>query len=757
VEEGLSLALPAHTRSLRKTTTHRTPPNYLETSLSPTQKRRPQAREGSARKRPRHQTEPDVTRVASIPGVPSSNVIYSQEVPRGEDSSDDHFDHTDIDGEDNLEIDAGFSEGEFAEDEPEPEDEREPEDEPEHEALNHQLTPQSDSLFISEGDHDIYRTDALDNSLQNAMHQDPESLDHSGDLMQLFGGDTPISNAENEQAASAAHERDHGPRTPQSNPLFFSEGNPEVDQLDFNFEDAMHIDSEPFDHIGDHRELFSSHMPKSMPVSTPDFPATLPKGEINYFAQLAVQCGFYLPHEDEDQSGKRSEAEIRTLLSPLLENRPLSPELIHGLLYALLPGPISLREMKLSDELVDSYSIDTPVIESFIAIVTGLREPVLVFANIEREELVILAKSTLDLPFVRSFLSLHPSWKKLHIDVSEAYIERGRDRFQPIKSGEHVETTFLSIYAVEQLVRERRLTQVPSQLQLQRLFLRALMTPYEDNTVLARMKVTSTNIAAVRHTCKGRRDVSPNEKLPSIPWLSLEVKASLPTLQLGVKKVKKVYRLLQFIREIGSERILRSIQSTISAPHSSGLDFAATNVDALQEMHLYLDRQKGQTHLAIARSRFVRHCYFRKFTAAVQALSEKKASDRRQYKRNYKSTRTVSYKLGLGNGPDLEDHDDGRGSPERVNAGITVRRQIVEGIRLTSGADAPQSDIENDIKRYLKEGKIIDRIIRDLSPGILLCFPGEEADSPLLDMTQYDVQLEPKDQKWLAKPIRKIE
>jgi PAS domain-containing protein len=133
------------------------------------------------------------------------------------------------------------------------------------------------------------------------------------------------------------------------------------------------------------------------------------------YQDLACRSSFRLPHESvEDADG----AEIRELLSPLVEGKPLTPRLLHGLIYSLVPSPLRILEVD-SSASDGGLSADESLVENFAVILcqSGEISPLLVLGAVERKTLSVLGSCTANLPFLGVLCQMLPEWKTEYIDV----------------------------------------------------------------------------------------------------------------------------------------------------------------------------------------------------------------------------------------------------------------------------------------------------------------------------------------------------
>ncbi|CAE7219850.1 hypothetical protein PTTW11_11229 [Pyrenophora teres f. teres] len=113
------------------------------------------------------------------------------------------------------------------------------------------------------------------------------------------------------------------------------------------------------------------------------------------YLDLACRSSFRLPHEKVEDADC---LDARELLSPLVEERPLTSRLIHGLLYTLLPSPLCIFKVCCSAVNLESPSEEN-LVDDFVAIVRQDVEdiPLLVLGIQISKTLYILDSETVDL------------------------------------------------------------------------------------------------------------------------------------------------------------------------------------------------------------------------------------------------------------------------------------------------------------------------------------------------------------------------
>jgi hypothetical protein len=133
------------------------------------------------------------------------------------------------------------------------------------------------------------------------------------------------------------------------------------------------------------------------------------------YLDLACRSSFRLPHEPVEDADC---LDARELLSPLVEERPLTSRLIHGLLYMLVPGPLRILEVCSSAFDPETSPEESPV-DDFVAIIRRNAEavPLLVLGIQSSKTLYILDSETVDLQSFGISWLIRPEWSTEHIDV----------------------------------------------------------------------------------------------------------------------------------------------------------------------------------------------------------------------------------------------------------------------------------------------------------------------------------------------------
>ncbi|KAF1938139.1 hypothetical protein EJ02DRAFT_469137 [Clathrospora elynae] len=128
-------------------------------------------------------------------------------------------------------------------------------------------------------------------------------------------------------------------------------------------------------------------------------------------------------------------------------------------------------------------------------------------------------------------------------------------------------------------------------------------------------------------------NISPNTEAltPSSPSIKDGFYAArlekAPSLRADGAKGERYFKTLQCIREAGSSQILSSLkaatstQANIKNADSLTKTPGYTDVDRLFCIHRFLENQDVASHIAIARSRYVRLLYYQTYESAVASLS----------------------------------------------------------------------------------------------------------------------------------------
>tara|TARA_R110002003_G_scaffold572_4_gene20525 strand:+ start:1970 stop:2770 length:801 start_codon:yes stop_codon:yes gene_type:complete len=223
-------------------------------------------------------------------------------------------------------------------------------------------------------------------------------------------------------------------------------------------------------------------------------------------------------------------------------------------------------------------------------------------------------------------------------------------------------------------------------------------------------------------------------------------------------------RILQCVNEVGAPHILESLKLAFTTQERESKAQANETpiVEKLFHIHMYLDNQESQSHILIARNRYIKYCYFETYELAVKALRQEKDRSNREKRKISALKLTTSFKQGLlGDLPamphtdriqqaykDLSNEEKKKRAPDMVKDEITRK---VASVHKDS-----EKRIRASINRYIREGKVLHYILQGtvcLDPCLLILFPGRESHKPSLDTSSFQDNLQEKEQKRLNKPI----
>ncbi|KAJ5028945.1 hypothetical protein PSV08DRAFT_387769 [Bipolaris maydis] len=226
-------------------------------------------------------------------------------------------------------------------------------------------------------------------------------------------------------------------------------------------------------------------------------------------------------------------------------------------------------------------------------------------------------------------------------------------------------------------------------------------------------------------------------------------------------------RILQCVHEIGCPYILESLKLAFTQKHEGHPQEAVQQpiVEKLFHIHLYLDRQETQNHLLVARSRYVKYCYFETYLLAVEALRKEKRDGTRENKKISALKQTTSFKLGLCNELPPTPHSDEIHriyedfSPveKKRRAEDMVKNEISKKVAKVYRVE--EKCIRRDINRYIREGRVLHYILQGgvvLNPSLLLLFPSFGTSPPSLSTARLGIELKEAEEKSLNKPIEAI-
>ncbi|CAN9183713.1 unnamed protein product [Alternaria alternata] len=421
------------------------------------------------------------------------------------------------------------------------------------------------------------------------------------------------------------------------------------------------------------------------------------------YLDLACRASFCLPHESVEDADS---TEIRELLLPLVEGTPLTPRLLHGLIYSLVPGPLRILEV---DPIASDGGMlaDESLAENFAIILRESEEalPLLVLGAANRKMLFVLSSGTANLPFLSALYQTLHEWKTEYIK----------------------QYGISSKLAVSQQI-DIRLAETSSEVQLQ--------PQLESNEVFV-SKIETFDLKALHEALLQKpADISRGRCL----------------------------KILQCVYEIGSLCILDSLKPALTTKRENQAHQAMEQpvVEKLFRIHLYLDSQESESHLLIARSRYVKYCYFETYLLAVAALQREKRSSSREKRRIHARKLTASFKQGLCDELPPTPHDDEihriyedlSPSEKKRRAQDMVKNEISRKVAKEHRVD--EKRVQRNINRYIREGRVLHCVLQgglSLNPGLLVLFPSSGTHAPSLSAAEFGVELSEPEEKSLSRPI----
>ena len=304
--------------------------------------------------------------------------------------------------------------------------------------------------------------------------------------------------------------------------------------------------------------------------------------------------------------------------------------------------------------------------------------------------------------------------------------------------------------------------EVPSSRKLRLRYLTELLAPYERDCALERFGIPRGVVSSERI------DTRVVTALPGLP-VAADV-FPIPDLEhFDMKALRKLFlekpaglkrarclRILQCVNEIGSSHILKSLQLVLDkAPAmKTAHDAERTIVEKLMHIHLYLERAESQSHLDVARSRYVKYCYFETYERAVKALRERKRAsllERRRVssRKHYVEVPSAPYEDGI------EQTFQGLTEEEKKRrAEDVVKMEIAR--RMLDFCHGDEKRVRQNITRYIREGKVLHYALQGalcLNPSILILFPGCESQPPALPVDAFQSELDHGEKSILSRPI----
>ncbi|KAH8621554.1 hypothetical protein IG631_23769 [Alternaria alternata] len=209
------------------------------------------------------------------------------------------------------------------------------------------------------------------------------------------------------------------------------------------------------------------------------------------YLDLACRASFCLLHESVEDTDS---TKTRELLSPLVEGTALTPRLLHGLIYSLVPGPLYILAV---DPIASDGGMlaDESLAENFAIILRESEEalPLLVLGAANRKTLFVLSSGAVNLPFLGALYRTLPEWKTEYIEVENtfAFVFASTDFLQPHDVSPHVESTLLSVWIAEACFQGRPLRDALFSRELRLRFLEELVAPVQRDAVLEQYGISS--------------------------------------------------------------------------------------------------------------------------------------------------------------------------------------------------------------------------------------------------------------------------
>jgi hypothetical protein len=225
-------------------------------------------------------------------------------------------------------------------------------------------------------------------------------------------------------------------------------------------------------------------------------------------------------------------------------------------------------------------------------------------------------------------------------------------------------------------------------------------------------------------------------------------------------KLERRLRILQCVDEIGSPHILDSLKLACAKKVEEQPYRAMEQplFEKLLHMHCNLEMLESQSHLLVARERYIKYCYFETYLRAVKALQEKKHNSAQERRRASDRKRTASFKQGISKEPSYTEEIhrpcDNTSPSGRKRASDMVKDEICRKFAEKSGGDP--TSIRCNINKYISQGSALHRILqgrRSLDPCLLVLFPSFGVHPPSLSMAEFGLELEELEEKALSQPI----
>lgn len=334
----------------------------------------------------------------------------------------------------------------------------------------------------------------------------------------------------------------------------------------------------------------------------------------------------------------------------------------------------------------------------------------------------------------------------------------------------NVEHNLLCVYIAECCFnRHLPILDIPSSRDLRLRFLRALVSPCTQDSVLTTYGIPNlypSKMVDVRQVASPHfEDVSNPTLLPMLEHCDVagfnQWARKIPT----EISFDRCLRILQCVNDIGSPSILRSLKLALTEQPPSEIQQALERpiFEKLFHIHMYLDKQEVRNHLLVARSRFVKYCYYATYLHAVEELSKIKRSSAREQHSVAARRATASYKQGIYSElpatPSTDRIDDTyhdlTEDEKKRRAPDMVKNEIAK--KVAKAYNVETSQVKKGITRYIREGRVLHLVLQGgtcLNPALLILFPSQETDPPSLDLGVGEANIGGKELKSLRKPIK---
>jgi hypothetical protein len=340
-----------------------------------------------------------------------------------------------------------------------------------------------------------------------------------------------------------------------------------------------------------------------------------------------------------------------------------------------------------------------------------------------------------------------------------------------------MESTLLSVWIAEACFQYRPLQNVPPSRDLRLRFLGELLAPYQRDSVLKKCGIPSKHTGS-QHVDTRCRLARLGTQVQTDEIFGLDVETFVRNLENFEPEALReallqrpseitrgrCLRILQCVDEMGSPHILDSLKLACARKDEDQTYEAMEQpiFEKLFHIHIYLDRQESQSHLLVARERYIKYCYFETYLRAVEALKGEKRNAHRERQKVLARKRTASFKKGFSEElpptPHTEEiqrvYKNLSPSGRRQRAPDMVKDEISSKVAKLYGGN--EKRIRRNINKYIKQGRVLHHILRgrrSLDPGLLILFPSFGADPPSLSMAEFRVELEELEKKNLSKPI----